>query len=111
METEAIHAGASILRIAHVLFKYGAEKEGYWNSNRFMANIKNAVAMAEFKYPPEKNTLVFIFDQSSCHKAYAENALNVTRMNVRPRGKQPCMQDTVWGECRNWSTMKECQKG
>ena len=43
METEAIHAGASILRIAHVLFKYGAEKEGYWNSNRFMANIKDAV--------------------------------------------------------------------
>ena len=31
-----------------------------------MANIKVAVAIAEFKYPPEKNTLVLIIDQSSC---------------------------------------------
>ena len=98
METKAIRADASIPRTAHVLFEYGAEKEGYWNSSssRFMANIKDAVAIAKFKYPPEKNTLVFIFDQSSCHKADAENALNITRMNVRPGGKQPCMRDTVW---------------
>ena len=68
-ETEAIHAGDSIPKTARVLLEYGAEKEGYWNSNRFMANIKDAVATAEFKYPPEKNTLVFIFDQSSCHNA------------------------------------------
>ena len=95
-ETEAVRAGASFPKTARVLLEYGAEKEGYWNSDRFMANIKNAVAIAEFKYPPEKNTLVFIFDQSSCHKAYAENALNVSRMNVRPGGKQPCMRDTVW---------------
>ena len=89
METKAIRADASIPRTAHVLFEYGAEKEGYWNS-------KDAVAIAEFKYPPEKNTLIFIFDQSSCHKADAENALNITRMNVRPGEKQPCTRDTVW---------------
>ena len=79
-----------------MLLKYGAEKEGYWNSDQFMANIKDAVSITEFKYPPEKNTLVFIFDQSSCHKAFTENALNASRMNVRPGGKQPCMRDTVW---------------
>ena len=52
--------------------------------------------IAEFKYPPEKNIVVFIFDQSSCHKAYANNAHIASRMNVRPGGKQPCMHDTVW---------------
>ena len=39
---------------------------------------------------------MFIFDQSSCHKAYADDALNASRMNVHPGGKQPCMRDTVW---------------
>lgn len=48
-----------------------------------MANIKNAVVIAEFRCPPEKNTLMFIFDQSSCHKAFADNALNASRMNER----------------------------
>ena len=38
----------------------------------------------------------WIFDQSSCHKAYAEDALNVKRMNVHPGGAQPRMRDTVW---------------
>ena len=54
METEAIRAGASISKTARALFEYGAEKEGYWNSNRFMANIKDAVATAEFKYPQRR---------------------------------------------------------
>ena len=83
-------------KTARVLLEYGAEKEGYWNSERFMENLKDAVKIAEYKYPPHKNTLVFIFDQCSCHKAYAEDALNTNRMNVRPGGKQPCMRDTVW---------------
>ncbi len=51
MDTEAIRAGASFPKTARVLLEYGAEKEGYWNSDRFMANIKDAVAIAEFKYP------------------------------------------------------------
>ena len=48
-----------------------------------MANTKDERAIAKyFKYPPEKNTFVFIFDQNSCHKVYAENANNASRMNV-----------------------------
>ena len=35
-------------------------------------------------------------DQSSCHKAMAENALDASAMNVKPGGKQPKMRDTVW---------------
>ena len=95
-EEEAARAGASVPKIARALLEYVADKDRYWNSERFMANVADAVAIAEFKYPSGTNAIVFIFDQSSCHKAYAEDALNASRMNVRPGGKQPCMRDTVW---------------
>ena len=35
-------------------------------------------------------------DQSSCHKAYAEDAMNPRVMNVNPGSHQPVMRDTVW---------------
>ena len=84
-EEEAAHAGTSVHRTVRVLLEYGADKEGYWNSERFMADVADAVAIAEFKYPPQKNTLVFIFDQSSCHKAY--------------RGRCPQRKQN---ECESW---------
>lgn len=93
-EFQARHA--DLPSTARVLLEYGAEKEGYWNSERFINNVKDALKIAAFKYPARRNTLVFVFDQSSCHKAFAEDALNASRMNVRPGGKQPCMRDTVW---------------
>ena len=33
-----------------------------------------------------------MFDQSSCHKAMAADALDATKMNVNPGGKQPVMR-------------------
>ena len=51
-----------------------------------MENVKNAVKIAKHKYPTSSYTVCWIFDQSSCHKAYAEDALNVKRMNVHPGG-------------------------
>ena len=53
-----------------------------------MTNKADTVQIAKFKYPPAKNTTAFMFDLSSCHKAFAENTLNVNRMNV-------CMRNTV----------------
>ena len=37
-----------------------------------------------------------VFDQSSCHTAMVEDALDVSRMNVGQGGKQPPMCDTIW---------------
>jgi len=34
--------------------EYGESKEGYWTSEKFMNQIKEAAIMAEFKYPKEK---------------------------------------------------------
>ncbi len=61
-----------------------------------MANIEKAANIAEFKYRSDKYTVVWLFDQSSCQKAYADDALNAKRMNVKPGGAQPSMRDTVW---------------
>ena len=58
--------------------------------------MTDAAKIAKFKYPQDKNTIVFVFDQSSCHRAFAENALNLKVMNVKPGGAQPPMRDTVW---------------
>ena len=37
-----------------------------------------------------------VFDQPSCHTAIAEDALDVSNMNVGQGGKQGKMRDTVW---------------
>lgn len=59
--------------------------------------MKTAVAIAEVKYPKEEGwKQVWVFDQSSCHKAMADDALDVNARNIKPGGKQAIMRDTVW---------------
>lgn len=83
-------------KTARVLLKYGADREGYWTSEKFMANIEGAARIAEFKFPNDKHTIVWLFDHSSCHRAFADDALNAKVMNVKPGGAQPRMRDTMW---------------
>ncbi len=47
---------------ARALLEYGAEREGYWTSDRFMKNIKDAAWIAEFKYSSDKYTAAWLFD-------------------------------------------------
>ena len=49
-EVEAAHAGSGVPKTACALLEYGAEKDGYWNSEQFMVNVADAVAIAEFKH-------------------------------------------------------------
>ena len=67
---------------ARKILKYGAEQEGYWNSNRFMEQVKIVADIATHKYPVDKLSIVWLFDQSSGHCAYEDSALNLRRMNV-----------------------------
>lgn len=60
------------------------------------ANVRDAVALAEFKYPRERYHILFLFDQSSSHTAKAPDALVANKMNVNPGGQQPKMHDTVY---------------
>ena len=62
---------------ARTLLEYGEARDGYWTGAKFMNQMKNAVKVAEAKYPKEKAYRLFwIFDQS------ADDALNVNRMNA-----------------------------
>ena len=81
---------------ARATLEYGAGKGGYWDSDKFQNNVKVAIKIAKFKYPMDKYTVVFIFDSSSCHRAYAPDSLNTRTMNVKPGGAQPPLRDTVW---------------
>ena len=81
---------------ARVIFKFGAQGDGYWNNELFIKQVKTAMKIAEFKYPKAQNTLVFLFDQSSGHCAYADDALIAHKMNVSNGGKQPFMRETYW---------------
>jgi len=82
--------------VARVIFKFGTQGDGYWNSEHFISQVDKAVKLGKFKYPLTDNTLVFLFDQSSGHCAYADNALIAHKMNVSDGGKQPFLRDTFW---------------
>ena len=60
---------------ARIIFKFGALGDGYWNSDRFISQVEDAIKIAEFKYPASRNNPVFLFDQSSGHCAYSNDAL------------------------------------
>lgn len=85
-----------ILGEARQIIEYGENRDGYWTGDKFLAQVKRAVAIADFKYPADCYTLLWIFDQSSNHTAKSADALVASRMNVRSGGKQPAMRDTVY---------------
>ena len=85
----------SIPKSARVLFEYGADKEGYWTGEKFMSQVKIACDIAEAKYDPSKHTVVFVFDQSSCHKKFDEKALLAKNILVKDGGERR-VRDTTW---------------
>ena len=79
---------------ARVYLEYGKAKEGFWNSDTFMSQMKNVVRIAEVKYLKAKGWKhVWIFDRSSCHGAKTDDSLDVSKMNVNTGGKQHVMRD------------------
>ena len=82
-EYEEAKNDPTIREYARQQLEYGEAKEGYWTSHKYIAQIKQAVKIAEVKYPREKGfRIVWIFDHSSCHAAMPEDALDVSKMNV-----------------------------
>ena len=87
----------NIRKQARQFLEYGESREGYWTSAKFMCQMEAAVEIAEVKYPKTDGWQhVWVFDQSSCHRAMADDALDASKMNVNPGGKQPLMRETVW---------------
>ena len=51
--------------------------------------MRRGAQITEFKFDQATHTIVWMFDQSSCHKAYASDALIASKINVYPGGSQP----------------------
>ena len=50
---------------------------------------------SNIKYPMDKGYRVaWVFDNSSCHNAYSEDALIAANMNAKPSGKQSHLRGT-----------------
>ena len=81
---------------ARQLLKLGAEYKGYWVSKKLLNQVEHNIKIAEIKYPKESHSLVFLFDQSSGHTAFSDDALNVNHINVRLGGAQAILHNTVW---------------
>ena len=60
---QAKAANPDIKHHVHVVFEYGSERGGCWTGDRFMAQMKTACDIAEFKYSSSTHTVVFILDQ------------------------------------------------
>ena len=62
---------------ARIIFKFGAQGDAYWNNKIFISQINTAIKIAEFKYPPMNNIVVFLFaiDQSLRQCVFAHDAL------------------------------------
>ena len=60
-----------------------------------MEQIRNAADIADVKYGAT-HTIVWLFDQSSCHKKFDELALQSSKILVKDGGPRR-VRDTVWG--------------
>lgn len=78
-------------KVAAECLEYG--KGIWWNSNRMLSQLRRVIAIRNALFPWAR--CIWRFDHSSNHKAKAEDALNVQRMNIGPGGSQPKMRTTT----------------
>jgi len=67
--------------------QFGAQGDGYWNNEHFIAQLRNTIKIAEFQYPLSGYDVVFLFDHSFGYSAYTEDAVLVHKVNVSNGGK------------------------
>jgi hypothetical protein len=91
---EAQRRFPGIPKSALFYLRFGKNDEGYYTWEKFRIHLMWANLIARVKYPEKKR--VFLYDHSSVHKTHGDDALNASRMNKSPGGKQPLMHDTVW---------------
>jgi hypothetical protein len=76
-----------------VYFQYGDKGEGYWKGEDMVQQVLDkAIPVFEKEYGKDCKAC-FLFDNSSNHGVFAEDALIAERMNLKFGGKQPLMRD------------------
>ncbi|OAD77760.1 hypothetical protein PHYBLDRAFT_108938 [Phycomyces blakesleeanus NRRL 1555(-)] len=66
-------------KTSRVIFYPGAQYEGNWKSSHMCAQLADGIPLFDAIHP--NAVAVFLFDQSSNHKAYPEDALLTQNMN------------------------------
>jgi hypothetical protein len=67
--------------------------DAWWDLTQLIDQVKHTITIFEHTHPD--CVAIFIFDQSSAHEGFAENALNVNNINVGIRKKQRKLHNTV----------------
>ena len=65
----------------------------WWDLPQLINQLKHTIKVFEHTHPG--HVAIFVFDRSSAHEGFAENALNVNNMNVGHGKKQRKLHDTV----------------
>jgi hypothetical protein len=77
---------------ACVIMHPGANRDGYWSNEDIIRQVvERAIPIFERTHPGK--VALFIFDNSSNHNAMAEDALIVSRMNLKDGGRQPLLRN------------------
>eukprot|EP00734_Pompholyxophrys_sp_LG126_P000255 Pompholyxophrys_sp_v1_NODE_73_length_2430_cov_9.351579.p1 type:complete len:590 gc:universal NODE_73_length_2430_cov_9.351579:2280-511(-) len=79
---------------ADVYIEVGKNKDGHWDSERFINQMKDSIDILEYLYPDVE--AVFLLDHSGGHTKKPDDGLNAHVMNVNPGGKQPVLRNTTW---------------
>jgi hypothetical protein len=78
---------------ARAIIYPGKGFDAWWDLKQLIEQIKNTISIFELTHPD--CTGVFIFNRSSTHKGFMEDALNINCMNVNPGGKQKWLCNTI----------------
>ena len=71
----------------------GKGADAWWDLSQLKDQIKIAIKVFDHTHP--NCIAIFVFDRSSAHEGFADNALVINNMNINPGGKQRKLRDTV----------------
>jgi len=72
----------------------GTNRDGWWTNKDVVKQVKER-AIPIFEYTHPGKVALFMFDNSCNHNAFADDALMVSRMNMKDGGKQPLLRNGI----------------
>ncbi|CAG8841710.1 34657_t:CDS:2, partial [Gigaspora margarita] len=72
----------------------GTNRDGYWDSVKLLKQVQQAIKI--FERTHSECVGIFAFDNATFHKAFSEDALVASKMNLGPSGLAPKMCETMW---------------
>jgi hypothetical protein len=72
----------------------GKNSNEWWDCQQLLVQVEHFIGLFEIVHPVD--VCMIVFDCSANHQAFADNALVVSRMNVKPGGKQALMRTTSY---------------